>query len=267
MEPTETKILKFRNNSYEILSGNAIKMIGIILMVMDHLHQMFINQGAPAWLNWFGRPVSTMFLFLCAEGFYYTRSKKQYMLRLLVGFFFMNLMNQVLSRSMPLENVALINNVFGSLFMAVFYMWLFDLIKQGITEKKAGKILLALGGFILTWIAGIALLAALNAGNHAAVMVLMFIPNPISAEGGVPLILLGLLFYILRRYRLIQAALVLIAGLLAWFILHSAQWLMIAAAIPILLYNGQRGRGSKYFFYIFYPAHIYLFYGIAWFIR
>jgi hypothetical protein len=239
MESKDTKILKFRHNPYESLSGNAIKIIGIILMVMDHLHQMFINQGAPAWLNWFGRPVAAMFLFLCAEGFYFTRSKKQYMLRLLVGFF----------------------------FMAVFYMWLFTLIKQGIAEKKAGKILLALGGFILSWIAGIALLAALNSGNRPLVMALRFIPNPISAEGGIPLIFLGLLFYILRRYRLIQAALVLITGVLSWFAFHDAQWFMIAAVIPILLYNGQRGRGSKYFFYIFYPVHIYLFYCIAWFIR
>jgi hypothetical protein len=34
-----------------------------------------------------------------------------------------------------------------------------------------------------------------------------------------------------------------------------------------MLYNGKRGSGSKYFFYIFYPAHIYLLYLIAWLIR
>jgi hypothetical protein len=45
------------------------------------------------------------------------------------------------------------------------------------------------------------------------------------------------------------------------------QWMMIFAAIPMMLYDGRRGKGSKYFFYIFYPAHIYVFYIIAWLIR
>jgi hypothetical protein len=42
---------------------------------------------------------------------------------------------------------------------------------------------------------------------------------------------------------------------------------MVFAALPILLYNGLRGRGDKYFFYAFYPGHIYLLYLIAWFLQ
>ena len=41
------------------------------------------------------------------------------------------------------------------------------------------------------------------------------------------------------------------------------QSLMALAAIPMALYNGERGKGMKNFFYIFYPAHIGLLYCIA----
>jgi hypothetical protein len=48
-------------------------------------------------------------------------------------------------------------------------------------------------------------------------------------------------------------------------------WATVFAAVPILLYNGKRGGGSprfnKWFFYIFYPAHIYALYILAWFLQ
>jgi hypothetical protein len=86
-------------------------------------------------------------------------------------------------------------------------------------------------------------------------------------EGGVTFVLMGVLFHIFRGRRLIQAAIPLICGLLACFTLDGAQSMMAFAAIPILMYSGERGPGgaaAKYFFYIFYPAHIYLFYVISW---
>jgi hypothetical protein len=239
-------------------------------MTIDHLHQMFAAWGAPDWLSWFGRPVAAMFVFLCAEGFYYTRSRKRYLLRLLAGFLFMSLMNQLLSSFMHMEEVILINNIFSALFLAALYMWMIELLREGLKEKKAGTIFLAVGGMILPLIAGFALLLAMGAENRTAVLVLLFIPNPVSAEGGFVLVIMGILFYFLRRYRLIQLGIPLVVGAVSWYVSRNSadfQWLMIAAALPLFLYNGNRGRGYTYFFYIFYPAHIYLFYVIAWFLK
>ena len=42
------------------------------------------------------------------------------------------------------------------------------------------------------------------------------------------------------------------------------EWYGALAAIPMLLYNGKRGGGHKAFFYLFYPAHIYILYALSW---
>lgn len=41
---------------------------------------------------------------------------------------------------------------------------------------------------------------------------------------------------------------------------YNFQCFMILALPLILLYNGERGKGHKRFFYVYYPAHIYLLY-------
>ena len=44
---------------------------------------------------------------------------------------------------------------------------------------------------------------------------------------------------------------------------YTAQWLMIFSLPLLLLYNGKKGKGLKYFFYIMYPLNIVLFYYIG----
>ena len=58
------------------LNATTIKIIAIVLMVFDHIHQMWAFSGAPMWLNWLGRPVFPIFLFAMAESFHYTRNQE-----------------------------------------------------------------------------------------------------------------------------------------------------------------------------------------------
>ena len=41
------------------------------------------------------------------------------------------------------------------------------------------------------------------------------------------------------------------------------EWFGVAAAVLMLAYNGTRGSGHKQLFYWFYPAHVYLLYGVS----
>ncbi|MDR3122230.1 MAG: conjugal transfer protein TraX, partial [Treponema sp.] len=211
-------------------------------------------------------------LFLCAEGYYHTRSKTIYLLRFLGAFILMNLGNEILTKSFTVEDVALINNIFGTLCVSAFYMLMVDLLWKGIQERKTPRIILALGGMLLPLLVGFALMRLIFSANQpSAVAAALFslIPTPVTVEGGIFQVGVGVAFYLLRTRRRIRALVPAAAGLLVALISRgeSSQWLMVFAALPILLYNGRRGWGGKYFFYAFYPAHIYLLYLIAWFLQ
>jgi hypothetical protein len=48
------------------------------------------------------------------------------------------------------------------------------------------------------------------------------------------------------------------------FWLYDYRWLTLAAIPFLLLYNGERGPSIKYFFYLIYPVHIWLFYYLSY---
>ena len=52
----------------------------------------------------------------------------------------------------------------------------------------------------------------------------------------------------------------------AWFQLFTRYYEIygILAAPLMLWYNGERGGGHKLLFYAFYPAHVYILYGLSW---
>lgn len=93
------------------------------------------------------------------------------------------------------------------------------------------------------------------------------IPNPVTARinpssndathsSRIMALSLGVLFYIIRKNRIMQILVLLILSVLVYIAGNRIQCIMGLATIPILLYNGKRGYGMKNFFYIFYPAHI-----------
>ncbi|MEJ1318174.1 TraX family protein [Latilactobacillus sakei] len=103
----------------------------------------------------------------------------------------------------------------------------------------------------------------------------MVIPTITLAENSI-FLYIGVFFYLFRNNRLLQCLTIIVfavinAGANSGFtftglLTTNTQWMMIFAIIPILLYNGQKGRSMKSFFYFFYPIHIWLLYILASFI-
>ena len=256
------------------LSATGLKLLAAGLMVLDHVYQMFAAEGAPLWLTMAGRPVFPLFLFAAAESFHYTRSKKRYLLRLLLAGWGMSALTIVLQRAVPNENVVLMNNAFGTFFVAGVYMLVWDRLVSGVESRSFRRVLAAMLAGLLPVLAAAPLYGALVlaaegraplAVLRALSMISLFLPNLLGVEGGPGLVLLGVLFYVFRERRDLQIGSLLALSAVVFASGGGIQALMGLAAIPIALYSGERGRGMKQAFYQFYPAHIAVLYlASAW---
>jgi len=261
---------------WKILDATTIKMIAVLLMVFDHIHQMYAWNNAPLWLTIVGRPVFPMFLFIAAESFHYTSNRKKYLKRLLFSSWGMTFITTALSLLVPNPNIVLMNNAFSTFFITGLYMQFWDWFVDGIKRRKVALIIKSILCCFIPLLCAIPMLlvGALSANENipfvvirALAMLAMLIPNILTVEGGFLLVILGTLFYIFRKNRILQIIVLLLLSGVVYIVNHGGiQWLMCGATIPMFLYNGQRGRGIKNFFYVFYPAHICLLYLIATFL-
>ena len=272
MEIEHTSVAGLERRSCQILTATMLKLIAAALMLLDHIHQMFASMGAPMWLTMAGRLVFPMFLFAASESFHYTRSKKNYLTRLLFASWGMTIFTFILQRAVPNDGVVLMNNAFSTFFVAGLYMLFWDWFVDGARHKSPKKIVKAVLCCFIPIISAlpIYLVAMLSFQENVPSSVIrllasiaLLVPNILTVEGGFSLVVLGVLFYIFRKHRAGQIAVLLLLSAVVYLAGDYVQSLMGLAAIPIALYNGERGRGIKNFFYVFYPVHIGLLYIIS----
>ncbi len=257
-----------------------LKVIALILMTFDHIHYfMSTVQHMPMWLTVLGRMSAPLFIFVMAQGFYYTRSRQKYLLRLYIASVLMGLGNFVMNQYFPLPGTALvINNIFATLFLCGIYIWAIEFIVDGMKQKSGksfGKGLLLFLVPIATTVLMLTLIGSQTTDISSVRLLLvrglmLLAPSPLLVEGSVVWIGLGVGLYFLRNHKVglsvfyagVSLFFLLNAGLSVGFTMQNLfaqnpQWFMIAALPFMLLYNGQRGRSMKYFFYLYYPLHVY----------
>lgn len=258
----------------KLFNASQLKYLAVVLMFFDHIHQMFYDKGAPDWLVWSGRLVFPIFMFLAADSFFYTRDRKLYMKRLFLGYIFMNIVSMFIQDIFPNPNVVLMNNAFGTFFVSGLFIIGWDKIKENWVSKNRKQLLLGILIFISPLLLSIPMFVLMPLLNNPAMpmanirylfLLISFFPNIVMVEGGTFMALLGFIFYLFREKRLYQilALILLSVVILTTTGFENVQWMMIFAVIPMMMYNGEKGNENKWFFYIFYPAHIYLLYIIA----
>lgn len=255
-----------------------LKVIALILMTFDHIHYFMATvQPMPMWLTVLGRVSAPLFIFTMAQGFYHTRSRQKYLLRLYAASVLMELGNFAMNKYFPLPgNAMLINNIFATLFLCGIYIWAIEFMAGGIKQKQVKSFGKGLLLFLLPVVSTVLMLLVVGSQTDLTPTHLLLIrglmvlaPSPLMVEGSVVWIGLGVGMYFLRNHKV--GLTVFYSGVSLLFFVKAiasgfsiaalfgggAQWFMIAALPFMLLYNGQRGRSMKYFFYLYYPAHIY----------
>lgn len=224
------------------LSGLALKLLALCSMTVDHIGAVLV---LPRWgfeaslaFRYVGRLAFPIYCFLLVEGFFHTRSVPRYALRLLA---FALVTEPVYDRVL-----------YGAWFTPLYQNILFTLalgLAAMAALQAAARWALAVGGGRAVRI----LLCGAVCLPIAAVFYVLAQVLHLSYGGQGMLTILA--YFALRRWPLAAAA----AGGAVQFLRDNfIQYRAAFAAVPIALYNGEKGRGRLpgWAFYLYYPAHL-----------
>lgn len=277
------------------MSTFQIKLIALILMVIDHIGALLFPEVIV--LRWIGRLSAPLFLFCLVHGIDYTKSKKKYLLRLYGFAALMELIWIVFKLCggkidrhdnifgtffIVVAVICILQHFKWYVSIGILALWqaisvglviLLDLTSgipmsvEYLLSTLSGNAFLCNYGFLWV-ILGVLMYYLKNSKKQLAIgyscycVFLWFISaTAIFARGA---FFIG--HHIPALGGLAEVVCKMITGMSPAFTpmtLHGLyfgdyQWLMIFSLPIMLQYNGTKGKSWKYFFYVFYPAHLIL---------
>ena len=221
----------------QLLDRCGLKLIAVVSMVVDHVGTIFFEDAS--WLRCAGRLAMPIFCFFVAEGYYHTKDRLKYLTRMGIFALVSELPFDLAFYGVPLY----LNhqNVMFTFFLAMLGMFAYQEIMTRKTDN-VGKII----GVISVLICG---------------LIAIFLKTDYNAFG----VALVFIFFVFKdRGLLIQNVVALMYQFVARGVGIQA-WAMLSA-VPLMMYNGEKGRSLKWFFYCFYPGHLLILYLINQFI-
>ena len=278
------------------MSVFVIKLLALVTMVIDHTafylySSSLIGSGLYIAMRTVGRIAFPLYAFLLVNGFERTSDRRKYLSRLVL-FAAVSQLPYTVVFSRENYSLSAISGVtllwpwyvIIPAVLAVCAVWYFCVRRDESVIGLASALALAVvqlsaGGVCLLGLntnvfytlavslAGMSVLRLLGSrpanfghvlGCLAAFIIcaLCILPNSDYGWYGFALMLF---LYLSRRSRLFQAV-VLLLWCYAEYVDYIHSWVYFATAalavIPVLLYNGRRGRPVKLFFYMIYPLHL-----------
>ncbi len=233
------------------LNGNTLKVFACFCMLLDHIGMIFFPNIAL--FRAIGRLALPIFAFFVAEGCKYTHDKTHYLV-------FMAL----LGVAMMFVQFAVSGIVFGNVLvlfaLSIILIYSFNRYKKEIFADKFNlkkQILYGCWFWAMFVFCGVSCkILSVDYGFYGVILpFFVSIPDFKGIDAGE-----------LKRFDDLHTRLLFlgIALILLTIAGSYAEILGLVALVPLMFYNGQRGdRKLKYAFYVFYPTHLALLYGIA----
>lgn len=264
MEPNPT----LTNEKELHMSTFFLKLLAILSMTIDHFAAIIGQYGltilfpsaSKAVTSWaiqimraIGRLAFPLFAFQIAEGARKTRSMPRYIGRLALfavisePFFYFAFSVMPPSISGLLTNLSRLNltNVFFTLSIGAIAIYGYQWIEKKAPERK---LLLFLPFFLLCLFAA-GCIGSDYSYNGVLLIVALYLAKSRKQQAAV-ILLWSLYLYILMQ------------GIGNWNQVWTGPILncLCAASVGLLIqrYNGKRGKSAKWFFYLYYPAHLLL---------
>lgn len=241
-------------------------------MLMDHLAYFFPNIF-PGIFHWVGRLAAPLFIFCLVQGILHTSNRINYLKRIYFFSIIMCLGNDILNAKLE-PNIPIMSNIFTTLLLIAIIITILEAHISTLQKVVFVTLyivwqflILFIGNYIITTIG---LNDPMNVYIGLSTIGTLF-PCIFYAEGELILVVLGIILYLFRRNK--RAFITAYVFFCLLFIVvpflegnrgielinDEYQWMMILALPIMLRYNGKRGFGLKYFYYIIYPVHIWLF--------
>lgn len=215
------------------LSQESLKLLACVTMLLDHIGAIFFPGSV---LRIIGRVSFPIFCFLLAEGFFHTRNKRRYALRLAVS---------MLLAEIPFD-LAFFRRIYWGhqnvmLTLLLGYLAIWAVTEAGSAMAKA------------LFAAAFAVAAEYLHSDYGGTGVLLILVFALTREAQGRNWIRGFLMLVLFA-EMSSAAIVRAGG----FVI-TRQMLGAAAMLPIALYSGEKKTSSKAVqlaFYLFYPVHL-----------
>ena len=228
---------------YRVLDGTMLKCFAMVCMLVDHVGDIFFP--GVRWMRMVGRLAMPIFSFFIAEGFAHSSNKKNYLLRM--GLF-------ALISEVPFDlafdgTIGFSHqNVMVTFFLALLALTGYDTITNN-NRMLSNVRERAKRGLGFLWAFALAILAFVLQTDYSGFGVLTVF-----------------LFYVYRNH----AHWIRCAAGVGFMALTHTKGIYVTVGLsffPLLLYNGQKGRGLKWLFYAFYPGHLLVLYLIKLLLR